>query len=166
MKVAHITSTFPPYRGGIGNIAYYNAKGLAELGHDVAVFTPLYALHDFDDSKENFKVFRLKPMLKYGNGALIGGFAKKLAGFDVIHIHYPCFGMAEDVWWLKTKNKKLKVVLNYQMDVIGRGAFKLLFKVHTKMILPKILNAADVITGSSLDYIKNSNIANYFEAEL
>jgi len=162
MKIAHVTSTFPPYRGGIGNIAYYNAKELAKLGHEITVFTPLYEQKEFDDKKENFKVERLKAHLKYGNGALVAGLTKKLADFDIVHLHYPCFGLAEDVWWLKTLKKKTKLVINYQMDVVGQGVFKLFFGLHTKLILPKILKSADIISASSFDYIKNSNIANYF----
>ena len=39
MKIAEVTSTFPPYKAGMGNVAYYNAWSLTTLGHDVTVFT-------------------------------------------------------------------------------------------------------------------------------
>ena len=42
MKIAHLVSTFPPYRGGMGNVCWEQADQLARLGHRVTVFTPQY----------------------------------------------------------------------------------------------------------------------------
>jgi len=39
MKIAEVCSTFPPYKGGMGNVAYHNAWSLVTLGHEVTVFT-------------------------------------------------------------------------------------------------------------------------------
>ena len=42
MKIAVVVSTFPPYAGGIGNVAFEEAKRLATRGHESVVFTPDY----------------------------------------------------------------------------------------------------------------------------
>ena len=39
LRIAHLTATFPPYPGGAGNTCYRFAKGQAERGHHVEVFT-------------------------------------------------------------------------------------------------------------------------------
>ena len=53
MKIAHLVSTFPPYRGGIGNIACHYARELELLGHDIEVFTPNYDEGDKSLDKKN-----------------------------------------------------------------------------------------------------------------
>ncbi len=42
MKVAQVVCTFPPYKGGIGNVAYHFSRILNKSGHNVSVFTPDY----------------------------------------------------------------------------------------------------------------------------
>jgi len=160
MKIAMLSSTFPPYAGGIGNVAAYNARALVKLGHEVTVFTPEY--HRIE--KEEFtdlKIVRLKPVIKYGNAALTFGFGRILKGFDIIHLHYPYFGGAELIWLQARRLKKLraKFVLHYHMDVVGKGLFKTLFKIHNKIILPRIIKRSDKVIITSLDYGRHSNIA-------
>ncbi|PIR13385.1 hypothetical protein COV49_02355, partial [Candidatus Falkowbacteria bacterium CG11_big_fil_rev_8_21_14_0_20_39_10] len=42
-KVAIISAVYPPYKGGIGNVAFNHARLLSERGSDVTVFVPTYA---------------------------------------------------------------------------------------------------------------------------
>ena len=42
MKIAQVSCTFPPYRGGIGNVAYDYAQAVSNAGHESYVFTPAY----------------------------------------------------------------------------------------------------------------------------
>ena len=99
MKIAQIICTFPPYRGGIGNVAYYYSLELAYLGHEVTVFTPCYQ----KENKElkDVKVKRLKPVLKYGNAAFLPQLFWQLKNFDVIHFHYPFFGSDWIIYLIK-----------------------------------------------------------------
>jgi hypothetical protein len=39
LRIAHLTATFPPYPGGAGNTCYRFARGQADRGHKVEVFT-------------------------------------------------------------------------------------------------------------------------------
>lgn len=163
MKIAQVVCRFKPYKGGISNVAYDYALGLAKLGHQITVFTPLY--HKADDKVlfDEFRVVRVKPWLKIGNAGLLPQLIKKLKGFDIINLHYPFFGGAEIVWMLKLRQKsKMKLVVNYQMDVLGKGWQKCIFKLHSKIIMPQIINAADKVIISSFDYIENSDIKNYY----
>jgi len=163
-KIAHVTPTFPPYAGGIGNVAYYVAKGLAESGYQITVFTPDYG--NKDDSglaNEKFKLVKIKPLIKYGNAALLPLLIKKLSNFDIIHLHYPFFGAAESIYLLKKLKKGTKLVIHYHMDVVGEKLKKYLFKFHTKYFLSRIIKAADLVIVSSFDYALNSNLKPYLQ---
>jgi glycosyltransferase involved in cell wall biosynthesis len=163
MKIAVVTSTFPPYRGGMGNVAYYNAWSLATLGHEVTVFTPKYKKVKKDEELP-FQVKRLRPWFKYGNAGILPQLLWHLPKFDVVHLHYPFFGGAETIYFLD-KIKDIKLVVTYHMDVVGTGVLAKFFKWHTQYVLPKILDRADKIIVTSFDYAKYSNLANRFKIE-
>lgn len=163
LKIAQVTPVFPPYAGGIGNVAFNLAMGLAAAGLNITVFTPLYKKSDNKNiSKYPFIIKRVNPLIKYGNAALLPFLIKDLAKFDLIHLHYPFFGGAESVYLLKKFFKKnTKVILHYHMDVIGEKIKKYLFKFHTKYFLGKIIKTADRVIVSSFDYALNSNLAEF-----
>lgn len=165
MKIAIITSTHPPYAGGIGNVAAANARQLALLGHDVTVFTPLY--QSVSEGSKNYKVIRIKPLLKYGNAAYIPKLKRYLKNFEIVHLHYPFFGGAEVVWRLrkKLKKKKIKIVLHYHMDVVGQGLFKFIFNLHKRFFLKKMIGMSDKVIVTSQDYAKHSDLKNFIESQ-
>ncbi len=157
MKIAEVTSTFPPYKGGIGNVAYYNAWLLSTLGHEVSVFTPRTKQDKGHIDEYPFKVFRLHSWFKYGNAGILPQLLWKLRDYDIIHLHYPFFGGSEVIYFLD-KIKDLNLVVTYHMDVVGTGLLSKFFKWHTNSVLPKILNRADKIIVTSLDYTRSSNL--------
>ncbi len=165
MRVAIISPVFPPYRSGIGNAAYREARDLASRGHQVVVYTS--KRRAVRVAAAGFSLRQLQPFLKYGNAAFLPQLFWELKNFDTVHLHYPFFGGAEVMHKLKIKNEKLKIkfklVITYHHDVIGRGFLGKFFKWHTKNLMPKILGAADKIIVSSFDYAKNSNIKDIFK---
>ena len=70
MRIAHIVCTFPPYYGGMGNVAFQLANVLDSLGHETTVFTPQYGLTPATE-KEQVEVKRLAPTFSYGNAAYL-----------------------------------------------------------------------------------------------
>ena len=165
MKIAVVVSTFPPYKAGIGNEAYYSAWSLTTLGHDVTIFTPQYKKISKQHIDEYpFKVQRLRPWFKYGNAGILPQLFWKLWGFDIIHLHYPFFGGSELIYFLD-KIKDLKLVVTYHHDVVGSGLLSKFFKWHTSHVLPKILDKANKIIVTSWDYARCSNIKDRIEAE-
>ncbi|MCB9802591.1 glycosyltransferase family 4 protein [Candidatus Nomurabacteria bacterium] len=163
MKIAEVTSTFPPYKGGMGNVAYYNAWSLATLGHEVTVFTPKYYKIKKDEELP-FAVKRLRPWFKYGNAGILPQLWWHLPKFDVVHLHYPFFGGAETIYFLD-KIKDIKLVVTYHMDVVGTGLMAKFFKWHTQYVLPKILDRADKIIVTSKDYANFSNLSGRLKTE-
>lgn len=165
MKIAQVVCTFPPYKGGIGNSAFYFSKISSKQGHDVVVFTPRYR-SDLEsvEIKNGFKIVRLKPWFKFGNAAILPQLLWKLKDFDIVHFHYPFFGSAEIIALLKIiLRKKVKLVLHYHMDSLAEGVKGLIFRLYRFTILPILLRQAKIITCASLDYIKHSQIAYFYK---
>ena len=140
-------------------MAYEYAQGLANLGHEVTVFTPLYDKKDNETKFDKFSVKRLRPIFRFGNSGLLPQLYKILKGFEIVNLHYPFFGGAEFIWLLKKQlGSKMKLIINYQMDVVGGGWKKCIFDWHTRFIMPKIIASADKVIISSFDYAQNSNV--------
>ncbi len=164
MRIAHISCVFPPYGGGIGQACFQQVKGLANLGHEVVVFTPKYKRERKYFSEEKVKIERIKPIIKIGKAGVLFSLFWKLKNFDLVQLHYPFIGTEIIILlWKKIRKPKAKLVLYYHMDLKGRGIKSLLFKIVNKFITPKMLEIADLILVSSFDYAKNSEIiSEYF----
>lgn len=162
MKIAQVVCTYPPYRGGIGNVAKEYTKGLTKLGHIVQVFTPLYNQR-FKHSSDN--ISRIKPILKYGNGAFLPTLLFKLRKFDSIIFHYPFFGTAEVLWlYLFFKPKKQKIFIYYHMDVINNSFLFKLLSIPSKLTIKTLFKRADAVFCSSFDYLLHSDIKKLYQA--
>ena len=62
MRIAILSYEYPPETGfgGIGTYAYYQARALAKLGHDVHVFAGSTTDGTFHSEHEGVKVTRIK----------------------------------------------------------------------------------------------------------
>jgi glycosyltransferase involved in cell wall biosynthesis len=160
MKIAQVTATFPPYMGGTGNVCYHNSIELANLGHDVTVFTCGPSL--CYEYPENISVRHLKPFFKLGNAPFLPGLIK-LKDYDLIHLHYPFFFGAELIY-LTSKLRKIKYVITYHNDVLSSGAVGLFFKIHRASLMEHLINGASAICVTSRDYAKNSFIQEFVKS--
>ena len=161
MRIAHVVSTFPPHVGGMGTVCYNEAKRLAEMGHDVTVFTLKYPGVVYDDAKFPFKVVRLKPLLRLGDAGLVPQIIKYLQGFDLIHLHYPFYGGAE---WLCFSD--IPLVVTYHMDAQLGGVKAVVAKAYD-LIWPKILFAqAKKIIAVNAEHFKNTKFGQDFAGKV
>jgi len=162
MKIAIVTSTFPPYKGGMGNVAYFHAKELARAGADVTVFCPKRRGEVLEG--EDFKIEYLLPLIKYGNAAWVPQLYSELKDYDLVHLHYPFFGGAEAVYFWKKRWKK-KLVMTYHMDSVGEGWLKWFFKFYRIIFLPRILKASKKVLISTQDYARNGDLGKFIEQD-
>lgn len=146
MKIASLVCVFPPYAGGIGNSAERINQLLSET-HSLTTFTPT----------------TLKPWLKYGHGAFLPQLLWRLNKFDYIYLHYPFFGTAEIVWLFKLFFSRPKLIIHYHMDVSGLSPLAKLLSLPNRLIRNSLLSQAETIVTASLDYVKSSQIKNYYE---
>lgn len=147
MKIASIVCTFPPYPGGIGNSAE-RINNLLAGTNEISTFTPA----------------TLKPWLQIGHGAFMPQLLGKLNKFDYIYLHYPFFGTAEIVWFFKLFFKRPKLIIQYHMDVRGLSPIAKLLSLPSLLVRRSLLNQASTIICGSLDYIKSSQIKDYYNA--
>ena len=164
MRIGLIVSTFPPYQGGMGNMAWSYALGLSRRGHDVEVFCPAVRGGLERELDAPFAIRRLRPWVRFRNSAFIPQLAVRMGGFDAGNLHYPFYGGAEAIFALKTiKGKKLPLVVNFQMDNFGAGAAGLAFKANAAVLTTRLLSAADKVIVTSADYAAHSAAALAYE---
>jgi len=162
-KIAIVTPTFPPYRGGIGKVAEMDAAQLAASGFEVVVFT--LATDTANDTKNNttYSVRRIKPIFSYGNAGFCPQLAKIWSEFDLVMLHYPFYGGAEPLVWGKPKSGGAKLALVYHMDTVGKGLVGAFFDLHKRFLMPWIIKKADVVIGTTSDYLRHSQARAIFE---
>jgi glycosyltransferase involved in cell wall biosynthesis len=159
MKIAHLTSTFPPYHGGTGSVAYHNAVGIARLGHDVTVITSQFPLSEHEYPRE-ISVQRLPSMFRVGNAPFLPKLFQ-LNGFDLVHIHYP-FIFGQEIIFLKSF-LKTRYLITYHQDLILSGFVDRIVKLHHQVVGKSILARAQRLLTTSLDYACASRIAPLFD---
>jgi len=162
MKIAHIISTFPPRIGGMGSVCFEEVKRLAELGHEMTVFTTRY------DEKAlpsptfiKWRIIRLRPFLKKGDGGWLPQLFFYLKGFDIIHLHFPFYISAHSVLFAKWFRKQ-KYVVTYHMDAqSAKQSKKIIQRIYDFIFAKIILSHAEKVIVVSNDYFKNSRFKKY-----
>ncbi len=151
LRIAHLTATFPPYPGGAGNTAYRFAKGQAERGHHVEVFTAP-AEGEAPDSGEAV-VHRIKPVFAIGNAPLIPSLAG-IDGFDVVHLHYPfIFGSELTLLGrLARRRRRQALLIHYKNRLVAKGPRQVPFEAYEHTVAPLLVRAADRICVLSPDH--------------
>jgi len=159
MRIAHVTATFPPHYTGTGIVCYYNALGLARLGHEVVIFTADYPLGDHTDPEE-ITVHRLPAVFRIGNAPLLLGLLE-LKGFDIIHLHHPFIFGAELIWAV-SQARKIPYVITHHNDLIGYGLRRHLFNAYSVLSPWLVLGGARKLAVVSQDHATFSHLAPIF----
>ena len=142
-------------------VAHSYADQLTRRGYDVTVFVPRTRGNAAE--LKSYKVAALRPLLRFGYGAILPQLLWRLRGFEIIHLHYPFFATAFLVALARNLfYKKAKLVVNYHMDVNLGGWRGIYEKCARKLALNYILKSADKIIISSEDYIENSCIQEFY----
>ncbi|MEO7198045.1 MAG: glycosyltransferase family 4 protein [Solirubrobacterales bacterium] len=154
LRIAHLTATFPPYPGGAGNTAFRFARGQAERGHHVEVFTAS-AEGDAPDPGAAI-VHRIDPVMAIGNAPLIPSLAR-LDTFDVVHLHYPfIFGSELTlIGRLRKRRRSAALIVHYKNRLLGKGPRGLMFETYERTVAPSLIRAADRILVLSPDHARS-----------
>jgi glycosyltransferase involved in cell wall biosynthesis len=92
-----------------------------------------------------------------GNAPLAPGLAGSLESFDLIHLHYPFYFGAEQVW-ATARRRGVSYVVTYHQDVIFHGPLSLAAKAHHRVLGERILNDARLVIATSIDYARHSRL--------
>ncbi len=168
MRLAHVTVTYPPHNTGTANVARHNAVELARRGHEVHVFTASEAGAPPEELLEGVHVHRLRPWLRYGNAAFIPTLYRALCqpipiGLGLIHLHMPFYGGCEAVYALKHMHG-IPLVITHHQDVALSGATGIISTVHDRLIGRALMQTADRVCFTSLDYARASRFAGLLAA--
>lgn len=167
-KIAQVVCTYPPYRGGMGKVAFEYTERLRERGYNVHVFTsqtenPLLNKEGAGGGLEAVPdpdyVHRIPAILSVGNASVMPSLFHRLKGFDLVHVHYPFFGGAEPVIVRKALRQDQGLLMTYHMDATAGGLRGAIFEAHKQMLFPWIANRCDRILVSSRDYYESSALA-------
>ncbi len=154
MRIAHLTATFPPYRGGAGNTAFRFAREQAERGNHVEVFTAPAAGEAPEPG--DAIVHRVEPVVAIGNAPLIPSLAR-VEGFDVIHLHYPfIFGSELTLLGrLRARRRAQALLVHYKNRLVGDGMRGALFEAYERSVAPLLIRAADRVCVLSADHAES-----------
>jgi glycosyltransferase involved in cell wall biosynthesis len=158
MRIAHVTVTFPPNYTGTGMVCYYNALGLARLGHQVTVFTAAQPLGKFTYPKE-ITVHRLPILFRIGNAPLLPNLIS-IDGFDLIHLHHPFIFGAEMIRII-SRLRNIPYILTHHNDLRDNGVKGKIFDLYSSFSTPVVFNGAAKCAVVSLDHATHSRYRNY-----
>ena len=154
LRIAHLTATFPPYPGGAGNTCYRFAKGQAEAGHHVEVFT---APADGEvPDPGGAVVHRIEPVMAIGNAPLLPQLAR-LEEFDLIHLHYP-FIFGSELTLLarmRKRRRRAALIVHYKNRLLGHGTRGALFEAYEHSVAPALIRAADRVLVLSEEHARS-----------
>lgn len=156
LRIAEVVATFPPYRGGTGNVCFHNARELARRGHEVHVFTIARPGAPKREERAGLYLHRLRPLVRSGNAGFLPGLLWSLRGFDVIHLHYPFFGsecVALAAWASRTP-----LIVTYQHDVHLPGVMGWVEWLLRQTVVRWTLRRARRVLFSSGDYAEASHV--------
>ncbi len=158
MKIAIITTTFPPIIGGMAEASYYHAALLAQRGADVHVYTQ--TMGSTDDTIYPFSVHRVNPHIRFGYAVYAPHVKKELQIYDALLIEYPAYGLAEYAYQAG-KKWGIPLFVYYHMDTIGKGIKGAIFTLHRKFFLPRMIQQAKGVLVASKDYARYSFLSSY-----
>ncbi|MGI9021257.1 MAG: glycosyltransferase family 4 protein [Solirubrobacterales bacterium] len=151
LRIAHLTATFPPYRGGAGNTAFRFAREQSERGHHVEVFTAPAPGEPPDPG--GIEIHRIEPAFAYGNAPLIPALGR-IEGFDIVHLHYPfIFGSELTLLGrLRRARRCQPLLVHYKNRLVAPGPRGALFEAYERTVAPALVRAADRVCVLSLDH--------------
>jgi glycosyltransferase involved in cell wall biosynthesis len=161
LRIAIITSTFPPYRGGMGRVAETDARQLAALGHEVTVLTSQRGAAAAATGLP-YRVQQLPVWLRLpnvSNGVFVPTVAAALGRYDLVVLHYPFYGAAEPIWVAKLLGRRGKLLIIYHMDALGAGWLRPFMAAHSRFVMPHLVTTADLVAVTTMDYARNGNLA-------
>lgn len=156
MNIAHVSATYPPYRGGTGRVCADQAAYLSRRGHTVTVYCPAPGREGAVETGPP-RVVRTPTWLRVGNAAVAPGHLG-IPRPDILHLHYPYYG-GGDFAWLDALIRRIPYVVTYHQDVELPGALGIVARRHHALIGQRQLAGAKVVMATSLDYARHSRLA-------
>lgn len=150
MRIAMLNCVYPPYGGGIGEVARQYAS-LLSAEHQVEVITPRYHPGMTFIKTPGFIVEPKRPLLAWGKAAWFPGLLGYLKKYDAVHLHYPFFGVHERLVKLPTEKK---LILTYHMLPQAPGLRGKLMQTSLRYSDKRLGKRANAMTIATQDYLQ------------
>ncbi len=157
MKVVHVCCIAPPESGGMGAVAYQEVLNLRKLGVDAVLVAPSVIPNVGEESAKP-GIIRL-PAIRIGNVAHLKGLDEIVKDADVVHLHYPFYFTAGMIARWRRQNKIKRLAITLHMDATDKGWRWLAAELHRKLFQKRVLDEADLLLVSTLDYAKHSSFS-------
>lgn len=155
MKIIQVLSHYPPYLGGVENVAKEISERLAKIDYAVEVFTSNVGCKDEKSTPtNNLKIHYLKSF-EFAHTTIIPSLFFKLLTIpkdSIIHLHV-ARAFVPEIVWLVSKIKNIPYIVHLHLDVGPSGKLGFLLPVYKKLFLEKILKSAKKIIVPTSDYI-------------
>lgn len=159
MHIAHVTATFPPHYTGTGMVCYHNALGLAQLGHEITVFTGDCSQGDRAYPQE-ISVRHLPTLFQIGNAPFIPALLQ-IRDVDIIHLHHP-FIFGTEMIGAISRTRKIPLVITHHNDLIGNGLRRYLFDAYSALATRIVFGEARKLIVVSMDHARCSRLNSLF----
>ncbi len=157
MHIAHLSCVYPPYGGGIGVAAYHIAR-LAAAEHEVRVVVPRVGSRQRLAASPGVHLRPLPTWVRLGNAAVLRGLRRELAWADLVHLHYPFFGVQELLPWLPTRTR---LVLSFHMVAAASGFKGSVFRAEAALFDRRLARRADLMTAATRDYLATYGVPRF-----
>lgn len=140
MRILHLVCVSPPDVGGMGAVAAHEVAMLRECTIDAGIIS-----------------LTTHALIRIGNVGLIRSLDRLVRSADIVHLHYPFYGVAGRVAALKRKGHIKKLIMTLHMDATAPGWKGKIFDLHRKWWQSEIVDTADALIVSSRDYAEHSS---------
>lgn len=158
MKILHLSCVAPPQTGGTGTVAFEIVRRLVIRGEEATLVSPV--LRGGKGESDAPFVKRLPTLIRWGNAAAMKGLTPMMKETDVIHLHYPFYGTAEQVAQFCLLHPK-PLVMTFHQDPTAPPPLGIVFGLYRVFAQPAILRACKKIFVSSYDYADASSVAGF-----
>ena len=164
MRILNISNYYYPHIGGIEQVARDICDSLKSK-HDIRVFCFNGGNEIAQGTVDGVEVTRAKCFLKISSQSLSFEYGKKLkkttSSFkpETIIFHYPNPFGAHYLLKILKKNKDIKLILWWHLDIVKQKILKLFFKKQTL----RLLERAEKVIATSPNYIEGSEFLSEFK---
>ena len=154
MRIIQIVAYYPPYVGGMQNVAREISERLAKKGYQVEVFTSDIGCKKGKlRSTKNLKIHYLKSWEFAHTPIILSLFFKllKMSKESIMHVHI-AQAFVPEVVYLVSKIKKIPYIAHVHGDSKPSGKFGFLLPLYKKLLIKKILSKAEKVICLSKDY--------------
>ena len=148
MKVIHIIPAAFDYFQDVERDAFALIQKESEFGIESEAFT----IHYGSVTKKHIVSIReSSPSSRFLGTLDAKEIFSELAGFDVVHLHCPFFGLAKDFlkWKLSTPKP---LVVTYHRDFKISDLFSVFIKGYLNYYLPRIFKVSDALVAESAEF--------------